>query len=108
MTAVPEPTVRPTIYTVGLLPADDINAHLFQITVEWRSDGKWAVKWFDSCLGADGQWDYEMRPSAREDDWLDAHRFDLDTALRLAREAAPHVEVNGVTAAEARRRTLAP
>lgn len=46
-----------------------------------------------------------VRPVAyevsREDDWLAAHRFDLDTALKLAREAAPHVTVNGRTVADA-------
>ncbi len=44
-----------------------------------------------------------MRPSERDDDWLDAHRFDLDTALMLAKEAAPKVTVNGFTVADALR-----
>jgi hypothetical protein len=48
-----------------------------------------------------------MRPSEREGDWLDAHRFDQDTAIRLAQEQAPLVSVNGITAAEALRRHLA-
>jgi hypothetical protein len=47
------------------------------------------------CLGIDGTWDYEAQPSSREDDWLDRHRFDLDTALDLAVKAAPDIVVNG-------------
>lgn len=46
-------------------------------------------------------WDYEMRPSEREDEWLATHRFDEAIALRLAKEAAPHVTVNGRTVADA-------
>jgi hypothetical protein len=44
-----------------------------------------------------------MRPSEREDDWLDTHRFDLDTALKLAKEQAPLVTVNGYTVTDALR-----
>jgi hypothetical protein len=32
--------------------------------------------------------------------WLAEHRFDLDTALTLAREKAPHLKVNGWTVAD--------
>ncbi|MGW9375680.1 hypothetical protein ACWGVR_37385, partial [Streptomyces xanthophaeus] len=56
------------------------------------------------CLGSDGTWEYEMRPSEREDEWLDAHRFDLDTALKLARDQAPLVTVNGFTVDDALKR----
>jgi hypothetical protein len=89
-----------TRYTVSLLPETDINAHVFEITVEYRGHGQWAVLRHGWCLGHDGAWDYELRPSAREDEWIAAHRFDLDTALRLAKEAAPGVAVNGLTAAD--------
>lgn len=99
---VPEPIVQPTAYTVNCLPEDDINARHFALTVEYRGDGRWAVcRSGRGCLGVDGAWDYEARPSAHEDGWIAAHRFDLDTALRLAREAAPHVEVNGITVVQA-------
>jgi len=97
-------TVRPTRYTVNLLPETDINGHVFEITVEYRGASRWAVLRHGQCLGADGAWDYEMRPSEREDDWLDTHRFDLDTALRFAQEQAPLITVNGLTAADALRR----
>ena len=102
-----EPYVFTTRISVNLLP-DSIGlyARLFEITVELRSD-RWAVLRNGQCLGSDGAWADELLPSEREDGWLDAHRFDLDTALRLAKEAAPHVTVKGRTAAEALARLLA-
>jgi hypothetical protein len=99
----PEPTVQATRYTVNCLPEDGIDSHVFEIAVEYRGRGLWAVTRHSRCLAADGTWDWEMRPSEREDAWLDAHRFDLDTALRLAKEAAPKITVNGFTVADALR-----
>lgn len=92
--------VEATTYTVSLLPFDHIDAGSFSITVEQRSQDRWAVLHHRWCLGSDGEWDYEMQPSSREDDWLATHRFDLDTALALAKEAAPKLTVNGRSAGE--------
>jgi hypothetical protein len=105
---VAEPYVRPTRYVVNLLP-DSIGfyAQLFELAVEWRGDDRWAVLRHGQCLGTDGAWSRELSSSEREDDWLDAHRFDHDTALRLAKETAPHVTVKGRTAAEVLARLLA-
>ncbi|WP_331763146.1 hypothetical protein OG571_47390 (plasmid) [Streptomyces sp. NBC_01369] len=105
MSDLPDVTVQATEYAVSLLPEGDINRHVFAITVEYRGVGQWAVTRHGFCLGADGEWAQGVKPYDRGDDWLSAHRFDLDTALRLAREAAPHVVVNGHTAADAYRRT---
>lgn len=99
----PEPVARATQYAVNCLPEDGIDSHVFEITVEYRGRDRWAVKRHSQVLGADGSWDWEMRSSEREDDWLDSHRFDLDTALRLAKEQAPLVTVNGHTVADALR-----
>lgn len=100
-----EPTVRATRYEVSLLPATDINAGVFALAVEYRAqlDGAdlWCVSRYGRCLGADGEWDYEPIPSSRTKEWIASHRFDLDTAIRLAKEAAPHVMVNGHTVADA-------
>jgi hypothetical protein len=98
---VAEPYVFTTRVSVNLLPPSDPHGHVFEITVEYRGRDQWAILRNGWCLSRDGAWDYELRPSEREDDWLDAHRFDLDTALRLAKEAAPGVTVNGLTAAQA-------
>lgn len=94
-----EPQVRVTRYEVSVLPGDDVNYPLYVLAVEARGAGRWAVVRHRQCLGVDGEWSWESVPSEREDEWLAAHRFDLDTALRLARESAPGVIVNGMTAA---------
>lgn len=94
-----EPTVRATEYVVSLLPEDDINAGHYEVTIAWRGHGKWAIvhggRW---CLSRSGEWDYEMQPSSREDDWLATHRWELSEALDKAKEVAPGITVNGITA----------
>jgi hypothetical protein len=96
-------TIEPivTAYQVCAVPEDEAGNYLsYAITVErTHHTGRWAVRLRSSCLSVDGDWDYEPLPSSREDEWLDRHRFDLETALRLAVEAAPHITVNGCTVA---------
>ncbi len=93
-----------TVYTVSALPPDHRENGLFAVTVEWRGhyDGsdKWAACRHRQCLDVNGEWDWESIPSEREDDWLATHRFDLETALRLAQQAAPNITVNGFTPAD--------
>ena len=110
---IPEPEVRVTRYEVSCMPEGHEVAHSLTIAVEYRGRGKWAVLNAPFCLGSDGEWDYEMRPSEREDEWLATHRFDLDTALELAKREAPLMSVNGWTverilADEAARLSAAP
>lgn len=100
---VPEPTVHVTRYLVSCLPLDNINAASFSLTVEHRGRSLWAVVRHGYCLSSAGQWSYESIPSERQDEWLTEHRFDLDTALKLAKEAAPLVRVNRYTVADALR-----
>lgn len=99
MTVLPAPTVTPTAYRVSLLP-EGRGAHVFDVTVEYRGRGTWAVLHSGYCLGTGGDWEYESIPSERADAWIASHRFPLEEALDLASEAAPHVTVNGRTAAE--------
>ena len=66
-----------------------------------RGEGRWAVTHHGECLSDSGRWDVEPSPSHRTDTWLAHHRFDLDTALRLAAQAAPAAVVNGVDPATA-------
>jgi hypothetical protein len=102
VTTPPEPRVLATSYTVSCLPYDDIDSEAFSIKVDYAGHGRWAVRLRGSwCLGADGGWCHEPIPSSREDAWLATHRFDLDTALRLAKEQAPLVKVNGVDVEQA-------
>lgn len=97
------PHVQPTCYNVSLLPEDHTDAHVFALEVEYRGRGQWAVTWMRDCLSADGEWDFEPNPSSRDDGWLGRHRFDLETALELARQYAPQVTVNGIRAADVAR-----
>jgi hypothetical protein len=114
---IPEPQVRPTTYSVSCIPEDDINARHFTLKVEYRGNGLWAVTDGGSFLGRNGTWsdgyswrDGNEEPATEEDfreesegqeAWRAVYRHDLDTALRLAKEAAPHMLVNGHTVADA-------
>lgn len=103
MTAdLPEPTVRVTRYEVCALPEGHELRRHFIIHVEPRGD-RWAVvQPFQPapCLGSDGEWDWEPQLSSRTDEWIATHRFDLETALELAKREAPKLTVNGRTAAD--------
>jgi hypothetical protein len=104
----PEVYTRPTQYQVSVWPGDlrdressAMDADMWAVTVEYRGMGRWAVLGSAGrCLSAGGEWDWEPRPSSRDDDWLAGHRFALDDALALAREHAPKVTINGMTALE--------
>jgi hypothetical protein len=102
---------RATTYTVTCLPDDPRGGDAWDVTVEFRgawkwleprpADEQWAVvlrgHW---NLSRAGKWD--LAPSGDDDgydDWIADHRYDLDTALRVAAEQAPHVVVNGETPA---------
>jgi hypothetical protein len=95
-----EVTVEATTLTVNAVPADVPQAYLWELTVERRGPDSWAVCRMRECLGADGEWWFESIPSERSDEWLRTHRFDLSTAVRLARLEAPKVTVNGLSVAD--------
>lgn len=98
---VPEPVVRATEYTVCCLPESDVNYHQYAVYVRDCGDGRYAVVGGGNmCLGTDGSWDYGVNQRDRGDEWLSTHRFDLETALRLAQEQARLVVVNGRTVAD--------
>ena len=118
MVEIPEPSVRVTEYQVSCLPEDFADADLFMLTVRYRGDGRWAVTRGHSrdipCMNAAGEWSYGVRwadgrepvseeeiraYAAAREVWLDAHRFDEESALLLARGQAPNVVVNGWTVA---------
>ncbi|MFJ3537020.1 hypothetical protein ACIPQA_16305 [Streptomyces sp. NPDC090109] len=97
MTDLPEVTVTATRYTVSLLPADDINHRAYALYVQQRSDGWGITDGFGWVEGPGGHWNL---------DYHEALTFaELDDALALARKLAPDYPVNGITAAEAYRRT---
>jgi hypothetical protein len=95
------PEVHVTKYLVSCLPLDSGNAAIWGVDVEYAGRGRWAVRQRGhSCYDIDGNTSWEPIPSEREDEWLDRHRFDLDTALELARKVAPTIVVNGLTPAQ--------
>lgn len=89
-----------TEYTVCVVPGETLEAHAYAITVAYTGGDRWAVRRHGRCLNTDSSWDWERKASERDDDWLAAHRFDHDTALRVAAEHAPNVTINGVRAAD--------
>jgi hypothetical protein len=89
-----------TEHTICALPEDHRDYRHFAIKVVYRGDNLWAVTNSGNCLDVDGEWDYEPSPSSRDDGWLATHRFDEQTALRLAEEHAPLMTCNGLTVAD--------
>lgn len=92
---------KPTTYTVCAVPETVQDWYVFAVTVEETAPDRWAVRRSKRCLNVDGEWEWESIPSEREADFLARCRFDLDTALAMARLAAPMLSVNGFTAARA-------
>ncbi len=92
--------LRITEVTVSVLPEDNVNYHVYAVKVQWRGAEQYAVMHAGFALGTDGEWEYEPIPSGRDDDFVAAHRYGYDEALRLANEVAPTIDVNGRTATE--------
>jgi hypothetical protein len=99
----PEVYVRATAYEVSVFPDEFEDASTWTIAVEYRGADRWAVMrraGSRTCLNRDGEWVWEISPSERTDEWLAEHRFGLDEALLLARDYAPGVTMNSLTAVE--------
>lgn len=97
---MPEVEVRVTQLTVSLFPDDPQLGMAYDVRVEERSKDSWAVTRMSHCLNTEGEWEYEPLPSSRDEAWKATHRFDLETALRMAAEAVPAVVVNGKRAVD--------
>lgn len=96
-----EVTERVSRYTYSLLPENNPpGSTAWEVTVEERGHGLWAVMNMGNCLNAKAKWDYEPIPSSRTDAWLAKHRFPLEEARRLARQVAPSITWNGMTAVD--------
>jgi hypothetical protein len=91
---------RYRVSCLDALPDDDPDKSVWDITVEERSRDRWAVVHRGFCLRRDGKTAYESNPSSRTDRFKRAYRYDLDTALAIARKYAPKVTVYGMTAAQ--------
>jgi len=113
---IPEPVATPTRYVVSCLPEGHDDRYTYTVQVEYRGEGWWSVRCRGQYLAADGTrspgfaWSLGPDEPATEADmdafdkeqavWLAAHRFDHDTALRLAREQAPQLTYRGRTVAD--------
>jgi hypothetical protein len=95
---VPEPTVWDSAYVVSCLPENDQHfCGSFEVRVERRSPNGWAVLFRGDCIDIDGKRSNEPLPSSREDEWIARHRFDLPTAMEVAKKFAPTIRVNRYT-----------
>jgi hypothetical protein len=79
---------------------ESINWDSFAIRVKNCGRYGWGVIRWSRCLNRAGDWVNQPDRDDRDDAWFAEHRFDLDTALRMARAAAPHLRANGATLAE--------
>jgi hypothetical protein len=104
VTTLPEPVVQPTSYVVSCLPEGHDERFQFTVALQYRGSGLYSIRHSLKHYGTDGTWTYE--PDFDEDDdaeaaWAATHRFDQDTALKLARELAPNLTYRGRTVADA-------
>jgi hypothetical protein len=114
---IPEPTAQPTRYVVSCLPEGHDERWVFTLQVEYRCNDQWSVRSRSRFLGTNGTWSQGFAWSDGPDEpateaemdsfdkeqaaWLAEHRFDHDTALRLARELAPTLTYRGHSVADA-------
>jgi hypothetical protein len=99
--AIPEPTATVVQYSVSCLPRRNPNYRHYVVSVIEREIGRWVVRAEGEIRDSNGD---PIQPMAEGDDvaaWAAGHRFDLDTALALARRIAPTLVVNGYTVADA-------
>lgn len=100
MTMTPSVHVDIVKYQVSCLPEEHRDRRHYTVTVERRGPGSWAVCGGRGCLSNRGTWDDELLVSNRSVAWLNAHRFDLGSALGLAREHAAKMSCMGVPVTE--------
>lgn len=82
------------VYRIALLPAGHPMREFAAVSVRLCDSGRWQVDRLGYLLDADGRWGDGTRRSL---EWRAAREFELETALRLARAAAPHVRVGDTT-----------
>jgi hypothetical protein len=79
---------------------ESINWDSFAIRVKDCGRYGWGVLRWSRCMNRAGKWVNQPDRDDRDDAWFAEHRFDLDTALRMARAEAPHLRVNGSSLAD--------
>ena len=98
-----EPTVTVTQYSVNAHPDPEaIDADLFEVTVDYCGNGKWAVRRGKRCYNRHADWEYEPIPSDRTKPWLKRFRFDTaEHAIDIAKRVTANLVINGTTARQA-------
>ncbi|MFD7541256.1 MULTISPECIES: hypothetical protein [unclassified Streptomyces] len=94
----PDPTVQPTGYVVSCVPEGHVNRWNYTLQIKYRGGDRWTVQHGPLYLAADGSWSRETdfgENDSTESTWMAEHGFDHDTALRLAKEAAPRLSYGG-------------
>ncbi|MFC7344903.1 hypothetical protein [Saccharopolyspora griseoalba] len=94
---LPGPEVRVSQYEVSFVPESSPARRHYTLRVVHKGFDRWAVTDGSLTLGSDGEFVYETGDDRMDLGWLEAHRFDLDTALDLAKRHAALMEVNGRT-----------
>jgi hypothetical protein len=103
---IPDPIITATRYVVSCLPEGHDERWTYTVQVEYRNDDLYVVTQRLKFANAEGAWEYEPNwpedgsEADAEDAWLAAHRFDHDTALRLARRLAKTLTCRGRTVAD--------
>ncbi|NUP15461.1 MAG: hypothetical protein HOZ81_05025 [Streptomyces sp.] len=112
LAAKPGPTVQRTGYLVSCLPEGHDDRWTFTVQVRHTGGGLFAVLHGIRHYAADGTWSYEPGFDDEDDtaelEWVAAHRFDHDTALRLAKEVAPTLTYRGRSVADALSASVRP
>ncbi|TDC15441.1 hypothetical protein E1265_26765, partial [Streptomyces sp. 8K308] len=80
---------------MSALDPEHVNYHSHLLIVECKDRYGWGVHNGHQSLDAHCQWGAGTSVYGRDDAWTAQYRFDHDTALAIARSAAPHVIVNG-------------
>jgi hypothetical protein len=89
-----ESDVEVTSYRIALLPHEHPMRGFAAITVRLCDSGRWQVDRLGFLLDVQGRWE-QAGKHTRE--WREEREFDLETAIRLARAAAPLVLVGDST-----------
>lgn len=108
MTAIPEPTVLTTSQVVSCLPEGHDDRWTYTVQVKYRGNGRYTVAHNLKFADANGQWEYapgfpedpDEDDFTAEEKWRQAHSFDHDTAIRLAKQLAPTLTYRGRTLAD--------
>jgi hypothetical protein len=83
---------QPVRYAVSAVPLEWLGSRHFTVHVQCLRSNEWVVERYGEFLTPAGQWTFVT---------AERGKFELEEALEMAREAAPHLTVNEYTVADA-------